>query len=95
MDKLAKLTAYIAEFRAIATQLSDYKIARHYMEAGIPAAEAAKWANLGFTPEEALPLIDSGLTPELAAAADPKTDEEFAERIEAEIEFLNRSEGRS
>ena len=70
MDKLRKLSIYKAAYQALATQLNDGKSALQWMEMEIEAAEAAKWANAGFTPGEAAPLITSGVTLEMATAMD-------------------------
>lgn len=60
MDKLRALSLYIEAFRADSTQLNDLRTARLWMEMNVPAAEAAKWANLGYTPSEAEPHIRAG-----------------------------------
>lgn len=63
MDKLRQLSLYIDEFRAHARQLRDHRTAREWMEMGVPATDAARWANLGYTPAEAEPLIRAGRKP--------------------------------
>lgn len=69
-DKLRALRLYQDEFRAAAHQLHNYKIGRLWFEAGVSATDAATWANAGFTPAEALPLIETGITVEMATAGD-------------------------
>lgn len=92
MDKLRALSIYIAAYRAHATQLAASRIARVWMESmdfrsatreqlEEHAVMAASWANHGYLPEEALPLIASGMTPQLASAADPTTEAERMERL--------------
>lgn len=88
MDKLAALRHYTADYYALATQMRTSRIARAWMEAGVPAVQAAEWASAGFTPEDALPLIGSGMTPEMATAMDPATDEERMECLADRIRML-------
>lgn len=63
--------AFINEYRRLATQLNGYAIAGGWarlaeaLEADgveLAAAEAAKWADHGYLPDEAGPLIASGIT---------------------------------
>jgi hypothetical protein len=70
MDKLRKLAIYAETYMAAATQLATYRIARQWMEAGIPAQDAAAWANLGYLPAEAAKLIAQGIGPQMADAVD-------------------------
>lgn len=81
MDKLTALRHYTRAYLAHATQHATYRAAREWMEAGIPAEESARWATAGFLPGEGLPLIASGMTLEMATAADPTTDAERMERL--------------
>jgi len=62
---------FINEYRRLATQMTGYVIAGNWMRlavaleaAGIEltAAEAAKWADHGYLPEEAGQLIADGIT---------------------------------
>lgn len=64
---------WIKEYRRLATQMTDYRIAGNWMRlaealegAGIvlTAAEAARWADRGYLPEEAGQLILDGITAE-------------------------------
>lgn len=70
MDRLRALGIYSTEYMAGATQLATYRLAREWMEAGVPAADAAAWASLGYQPVEAAPLIASGVTPQMAGELD-------------------------
>lgn len=64
MDKLTELRHYTAGYYRLATQHCTSRIAREWMEAGVPVEQAAAWANLGYLPAEATPLMASGMTPE-------------------------------
>lgn len=69
MDKLRALSIYIETFLPRARQLNDHRYARLWMEAGVPADEAALWANAGYTPAPDSPvwaLIADGLGPQAA-----------------------------
>jgi hypothetical protein len=70
MDKLRQLSIYVEEFRATARQLNSHRYAREWMEAGVPAADAAAWANLGYMPDEAEALIAAGRTPDQVAVTE-------------------------
>jgi hypothetical protein len=59
------------EFKRDATQLAGEEFARQWRERGVSARDAARWANLGYTPGEARA---SGLTIEQAI------DKEFKRR---------------
>ncbi len=89
MDKLTRLRHYSREYYAAATQFKTSRIARTWMEAGVPAQQAAEWASAGFAPEEAMPLIGSGMTPEMAVEADPTTDKERMEYLARRMEMLD------
>ncbi len=78
MDKLTALRYYLHTYRAEATQLGTGRIAREWMETmnfrtatreqlEQHAREAAEWANLGYLPGEAAPLIADGITPAMVA----------------------------
>ncbi|MFG2046113.1 hypothetical protein ACGFIW_01615 [Micromonospora sp. NPDC048935] len=75
MDKLARLRHYTAVYYAHATQHRTSRAAREWMEAEVPAAEAARWANAGYLPAEAEPLIADGVTPETATEMDQLADD--------------------
>lgn len=90
MDKLEQLRHYTRTYYAAATQLATSRIARTWMEAGIPAEQAAAWANIGMLPEEALPQIAAGVTPEMVVATDPTTDAERMERLAGRIDMLGQ-----
>lgn len=62
-----------AEFWANARQLDQPVLAVAWFRAGVSAADAAAWANLGYMPGEAAPLIADGITPEMAAATSEAT----------------------
>lgn len=61
MSKLTDLRDYSRQFCAAAHQLNTLRDARQWMEGKVPAAEAAKWANLGFHYGEAAPHIAAGM----------------------------------
>lgn len=63
MGALREFGAYARAYMAAATQFGTYRLAREWMDAGVSAADAAGWANLGYLPEEAAPLIADGITP--------------------------------
>lgn len=75
MDLLAALRVYGAAYRETATQLRHPRVIREWMETMADcraatreelerhARTAAEWASLGYTAEEAAPLIADGVTP--------------------------------
>lgn len=96
MDLLTALRYYYGAYSAHATQLCTRRIAREWMESmpGLRQATsedleahavcAAAWASAGYLPSEALPLIEAGMTPEMAVAMDPEPErrmEYLADRI--------------
>lgn len=86
MDKLTRLRHYWRAYKP--TQLRTYRYAREWMEAGVPAETATVWASAGFLPEEGVPLIESGMTPDMATATDPTTDQERIERLADRMRML-------
>lgn len=83
MDKLAARTHFATAFRRAATQLNTYKHAAGWLavldvnlatattgELEQHAEVAAQWANAGFEPHEAAPLIAAGTTVEEAVLLD-------------------------
>lgn len=60
--------AFIDAFRTEATQLNGYRIAGRWWKLrvahNVTPSDAAAWANLGFLPEEAEPLIRDGISPQ-------------------------------
>lgn len=72
---------YADTYRAIAAQLNTRAIIGDWYRAGIPAEIAAAWANAGYLPATALPLIAAGMTPEDAVAGDPPTALEGVARL--------------
>ena len=86
--RLEQLRHYCRAYYARTTQLATSRIARQWMEAGIPAHQAAAWARSGHLPEEALPLIAAGMSPEMVVATDPATDEERAQLAAAEAQLV-------
>lgn len=75
MDRLTALRHYTADYYRHATQHRTSRIAREWMEAGVPAPVAARWASAGYLPAEAAPLIADGVTPESAAELDSLADD--------------------
>ncbi|WP_431728553.1 hypothetical protein [Verrucosispora sp. TAA-831] len=67
MNRLTELRRYWTVYSATATQHCTSRTAREWMEQDVPAEQAAAWANLGYLPDEAAPLIASGVTPATAA----------------------------
>lgn len=92
MGKLTDLRDYTRTYYAAAGQLRTSRIAREWMEAGIPADQAAAWASIGCLPAEALPLIESGMTPDMVTATDPTTDAERIERLADRMQMLGGTE---
>lgn len=74
-DAVAAAGRYVKEYRESASQLNTYAIGGRWYRTGVPAAEAARWANLGYLPEEALAEIAQGMTVEMAQAGN---EAEFA-----------------
>ncbi|MFI7608852.1 hypothetical protein ACIBTV_27580 [Micromonospora sp. NPDC049366] len=64
---------YVRDFAARATQLNSYKIGGEWWKMRVPAEVAAEWADLGYLPEEAAPLITSGITPAMVRDAEGPT----------------------
>jgi hypothetical protein len=104
MDRLRALSIYAAMYLAAASQLATYRIAREWMES-MPdfrratsddleqhARQAAAWASIGMLPAEALPLIASGMTPEMVTATDPTTDAERMEYLADRMQMLRDSD---
>jgi hypothetical protein len=105
MDKLAALRIYATVYLANAAHLATSRVAREWMEsmdfrsATVEeleghAAMAAAWASIGMLPDEALPLIASGMTPDMVTATDPQTDAERMEYLADRIGMLG-NDGRS
>jgi len=69
-EKAVRFSTYLGEFQQLATQLNGDALAVEWYLTETPAGEAAAWANLGYTPQGAKPLIDSGITPAMADDAD-------------------------
>ncbi|MDG4795094.1 hypothetical protein [Micromonospora sp. WMMD1082] len=63
MDKLTALRRYWTAYSAAATAHCTSRVAREWMEQGVPADTAAAWASLNYLPAEAAPLIAAGITP--------------------------------
>ncbi|MFG1872098.1 hypothetical protein [Micromonospora arborensis] len=63
---LAQVGRYVHEFASKATQLNDYRTGGRWWKLRVSADVAAAWANLGYLPERAAPLIAKGVTPETA-----------------------------
>ena len=59
-----------ADRYAQARQLNTPDLALQWLLAGVGVDDAAAWANSGFLPDEAQPLIDQGVTPDMVGAAD-------------------------
>lgn len=77
---------YTRIYMANATQLATYRLAREWMPIEPDPEVAARWASLAYTPAEAKPLIEAGITPDMAAdmeAIDRGDDspEEHAARV--------------
>jgi hypothetical protein len=104
MDKLEALRYYFRAYDETATQLKTSRIAREWMEsmAGYRTAtreeleaharKSAAWASIGMLPTEALPLIASGMTPEMVSDTDPTTDAERMEYLADRMRML-RNDG--
>jgi hypothetical protein len=99
MDMLTALRYYARAYLAAATQLATNRHARQWMEsmdwrhAEIEELErharmAASWASIGCLPEEALPLIASGITPQMVLDSDPRTPAEAMARLADRIDLL-------
>ncbi len=78
MDKLRALSIYAETYMPKAGQFATYRLAREWMEAGVPADEAAAWTSLGYLPGEAAPLIAQGITSQMAGAVESAAVEEEA-----------------
>ncbi len=62
---LAAFRIWSTAFLANARQLDQPAIGVEWYQMGVTALDAAAWANLGFLPGEAQPLIADGITPAL------------------------------
>lgn len=67
---LAILGRYIGEFRAASRQLNTSVIGGRWWKLRVDAQTAGDWANLGYLPEEAAPLIADGITPAMVVDAE-------------------------
>ena len=70
MNKLTRLREFVAVYFEESTQHATYRAAREWMEMGVTASDAARWANAGYLPGEAAPLIAQGVTPDTAEEMD-------------------------
>ena len=59
-------TAYLAQFVAEARQANSPELGLEWMVAGRRVEVAVAWANLGYEPQRAAPLIAAGITAETA-----------------------------
>lgn len=64
MDKLDYCRTYFISTKNF--RLEGYE----WCKAGVSVEDAIAWDGLGYMPGEAAPLIEAGMTPELAADAD-------------------------
>ena len=75
----ARWSQYAEHLLTHASQLNRPEHALEWILAGVPAADAASWADLGYLPAEAGSLIAEGVTPAMAAlgqdlSEDPQRD---------------------
>jgi hypothetical protein len=90
MGGLREFGAYAEEYMAAATHLATYRRAREWMEAGVSAETAAAWANLGYLPAEAAPLIAAGVTPQMAGEMDRLADDIAGSPEERAAQLIDR-----
>jgi len=90
MDKLRALSMYAETYMPSASQFATYRCAREWMEAGVPAEDAAAWASLGYLPTEAAPLITAGVTPQMAADLGEIDDTVAGSREERAAQVIDR-----
>lgn len=92
MDRMTQRAEFFRIFREQATQLRSYPIALDWYRidvghaAGVTPEEAAAWANAGYLPQEARPLIVEGFSAEMATMIadidrDDLSPEEHAMRV--------------
>lgn len=74
---------YVKAFCAGATQLASIQNGARFLRMGVELADAIEWANRGFTPSEAMILIDLGLPTAAVALANMEDGEIFATILEA------------
>ncbi|MEU7591183.1 hypothetical protein AB0A95_33425 [Micromonospora sp. NPDC049230] len=87
---LAALGRYIGEFRALSRQLNTSVIGGRWWKLRVDAAAAAAWANLGYLPEEAAPLIADGITPETVLDAETSAGRPTAAAVIRAMYATNR-----
>jgi hypothetical protein len=75
MDREA-IAAWSKTFLARATQLCTPQLGAEWIRAGVSAEDAAAWANAGFLPSEAAPLIADGITPQMHAEMEAHAEEQ-------------------
>lgn len=75
--------AYVKAFCAEAKQLNSIQSGARFLRMGVELADAVEWANRGFTPSEAMILIDLGLPTAADALANMEDGEIFARILEA------------
>jgi hypothetical protein len=90
MDRLRALSIYWDEYRTLATQHVNSRIARDWMESGVSAAQAAAWASQGYLPTEAAPLIAEGVTPQAAQDLDDIAEDVAGGREERALQVIDR-----
>jgi hypothetical protein len=61
----SEFRAWATVFLAEARQLDQPALGVQWFKMGVSASDAAAWANLGFYPDEAAPLIADGTTPQM------------------------------
>src|SRR5690349_18458341 len=70
MDKLKAAVAYADTIKAGISQRYPLAAIGEWFRMEVPAEEAIRWIKHNFTPDEARPLREAGMTPELAAAGE-------------------------
>jgi hypothetical protein len=74
---------YVKAFCAEARQLGSIQNGARFLRMEVPLADAIEWANRGFTPSEAMILIDLGFKTAADALANMENGEIFAHLVEA------------
>ncbi|TDC00779.1 hypothetical protein E1091_04200 [Micromonospora fluostatini] len=73
MSRLRDLGRYWESYQP--NRFRTYRIAREWMEAGVAPEDATAWADLGYLPQEAAPLIADGVTAATAGELERHAEE--------------------
>lgn len=82
------LADYVHTYRARARQLTALPIIGQWRALAVGAELAAAWANRGYLPDEAAPLIADGVTPDLVASVEAAIRDDPAELAALTLDLM-------